>query len=147
LAPSRNATSSTHPLASRLSFAKISEPLPVPDLLDLQVKSFDWLLGNDVWRARVEEAAAAGKWRGKMSDAVSLDWIGATLRAVQAEQRSIRDENRLIRSALNEAITVIIQRIGVFEALVDVRVDGVEKRIDAIAKGIDDIKVMLGARP
>ncbi|HEX5018719.1 MAG TPA: DNA-directed RNA polymerase subunit beta, partial [Actinomycetes bacterium] len=59
MAPSRNATSTHTP--SRLSFAKITEPLPVPDLLDLQVKSFDWLLGNDVWKARVAEAAAAGK--------------------------------------------------------------------------------------
>ena len=33
----------------------------VPDLLGLQVKSFDWLLGNEVWQARVEDAAAAGK--------------------------------------------------------------------------------------
>ncbi|MFL6070056.1 MAG: DNA-directed RNA polymerase subunit beta, partial [Actinomycetes bacterium] len=59
MAPSRNVTSFTP--SSRLSFAKIAEPLPVPDLLDLQVKSFDWLLGNDMWRARVEEAAASAK--------------------------------------------------------------------------------------
>jgi DNA-directed RNA polymerase subunit beta len=59
LAPSRNATSSTP--SSRLSFAKIAEPLPVPDLLDLQVKSFDWLLGNEVWKDRVKAAAATGK--------------------------------------------------------------------------------------
>ena len=42
MAPSRNANSSVTtpaPVAPRLSFAKISEPLPVPDLLDLQVKS------------------------------------------------------------------------------------------------------------
>jgi len=61
LAPSRYAHSTPAPLTSRLSFAKIAEPLPVPDLLDLQVKSFDWLLGNDVWKARVEAAAAEGK--------------------------------------------------------------------------------------
>jgi DNA-directed RNA polymerase subunit beta len=64
LAPSRNANSSVTtpaPVAPRLSFAKIDEPLPVPDLLDLQVRSFDWLLGNDVWRSRVEAAAAEGK--------------------------------------------------------------------------------------
>ena len=64
MAPSRNANSSVNtpaPVTPRLSFAKIAESLPVPDLLDLQVKSFDWLLGNDVWRARVEEAAASSK--------------------------------------------------------------------------------------
>ena len=38
----------------RISFAKIREPLEVPGLLDLQVESFDWLLGNDRWRERVE---------------------------------------------------------------------------------------------
>ena len=46
--------------AGRLSFAKIQEPLDVPDLLALQTQSFDWLVGNDVWKARVEEAVARG---------------------------------------------------------------------------------------
>jgi len=41
----------------RVSFAKISEPMQAPDLLGLQTNSFDWLLGNERWRARVEEAA------------------------------------------------------------------------------------------
>ncbi|GAB3305717.1 DNA-directed RNA polymerase subunit beta [Epidermidibacterium keratini] len=36
----------------RVSFAKIREPLAVPDLLALQTSSFDWLVGNDAWRAR-----------------------------------------------------------------------------------------------
>lgn len=35
----------------RISFAKISEPLEVPKLLDLQTKSFDWLVGNEDWQA------------------------------------------------------------------------------------------------
>ncbi|WP_248239817.1 DNA-directed RNA polymerase subunit beta [Microbacterium kunmingense] len=47
--------------ASRLSFAKISDTLTVPDLLALQTESFDWLVGNDQWRARVAEAKAAGR--------------------------------------------------------------------------------------
>ena len=38
---------------SRISFAKIREPQEVPNLLALQVESFDWLLGNDAWRARL----------------------------------------------------------------------------------------------
>ncbi|WP_183665891.1 DNA-directed RNA polymerase subunit beta [Neomicrococcus aestuarii] len=46
--------------AGRLSFAKIQEPLDVPDLLALQTQSFDWLVGNDAWKARVEEAVARG---------------------------------------------------------------------------------------
>ncbi|ROS76771.1 DNA-directed RNA polymerase subunit beta [Cellulomonas sp. PhB143] len=45
----------------RVSFAKIHEPLEVPDLLGLQTESFDWLLGNPAWRARVEAANASGR--------------------------------------------------------------------------------------
>jgi DNA-directed RNA polymerase subunit beta len=47
--------------ASRLSFAKITDTLTVPDLLALQTESFDWLVGNDVWKARVEEGVAQGR--------------------------------------------------------------------------------------
>ena len=36
--------------ASRLSFAKITDTLTVPDLLALQTESFDWLVGNDAWK-------------------------------------------------------------------------------------------------
>ncbi|WP_435738764.1 DNA-directed RNA polymerase subunit beta [Cellulosimicrobium sp. PMB13] len=45
----------------RVSFAKIFEPLEVPDLLGLQTESFDWLLGNEAWQARVAAANAAGR--------------------------------------------------------------------------------------
>ncbi len=45
----------------RISFAKIPEPLEVPDLLDLQIDSFDWLIGNDVWRQRVDVALSEGR--------------------------------------------------------------------------------------
>ncbi|HLS14061.1 MAG TPA: DNA-directed RNA polymerase subunit beta [Beutenbergiaceae bacterium] len=38
----------------RVSFARIHEPLQAPDLLGLQTDSFDWLLGNERWAARVE---------------------------------------------------------------------------------------------
>ncbi len=38
----------------RTSFAKIREPLEVPNLLALQTESFDWLIGNDAWKARQE---------------------------------------------------------------------------------------------
>ena len=37
----------------RISFAKIREPQEVPNLLALQIESFDWLLGNDAWRSRI----------------------------------------------------------------------------------------------
>ncbi|MBF6298102.1 DNA-directed RNA polymerase subunit beta, partial [Nocardia amamiensis] len=42
---------------SRVSFAKIREPLEVPGLLDLQTESFAWLIGSPDWR---ERAAARG---------------------------------------------------------------------------------------
>ncbi|MFX4272211.1 DNA-directed RNA polymerase subunit beta [Propionibacteriaceae bacterium Y1685] len=45
----------------RISFAKIAEPLAVPNLLDLQVDSFDWLVGNEIWQARVAEAQEQGR--------------------------------------------------------------------------------------
>ncbi len=41
----------------RVSFAKINEPLEVPDLLDLQTDSFEWLIGAPAWR---ERAASRG---------------------------------------------------------------------------------------
>ncbi|MCU1529195.1 MAG: DNA-directed polymerase subunit beta, partial [Frondihabitans sp.] len=47
--------------ASRLSFAKITDTLTVPDLLALQTESFDWLVGNDVWKARLAQGQAQGR--------------------------------------------------------------------------------------
>ena len=46
---------------NRISFAKLREPLQAPNLLGLQTESFDWLLGNDAWKARVDAAKAAGR--------------------------------------------------------------------------------------
>jgi DNA-directed RNA polymerase subunit beta len=40
---------------TRISFAKIDEPLEVPNLLALQSTSFDWLIGHERWRARAAE--------------------------------------------------------------------------------------------
>ncbi len=45
----------------RISFAKISEPLAVPQLLALQTDSFDWLVGNERWQGRVADRQAAGE--------------------------------------------------------------------------------------
>jgi DNA-directed RNA polymerase subunit beta len=63
LAVSRVASKNTNVVSAsgRISFAKIAEPLEVPNLLDLQVDSFDWLVGNDVWRERVAQARAEGR--------------------------------------------------------------------------------------
>jgi DNA-directed RNA polymerase subunit beta len=76
LAASRTATqtvSTAITASGRISFAKIREPLEVPDLLALQTESFDWLLGNERWQARVAEAKAAG--RGDVPDKSGLEEI------------------------------------------------------------------------
>ncbi|CAG7614077.1 DNA-directed RNA polymerase subunit beta [Leucobacter soli] len=46
---------------SRLSFAKISDTLTVPNLLALQLESFDWLVGSDAWKERVVQAQKDGR--------------------------------------------------------------------------------------
>ena len=63
MAASRTASpmSTAQTASGRLSFAKIREPLEVPDLLALQTESFDWLLGNEKWQERVAEAIDAGR--------------------------------------------------------------------------------------
>jgi DNA-directed RNA polymerase subunit beta len=60
LAASRNASANTLG-PNRVSFARIKEPLGVPDLLALQTESFDWLLGNEKWKTRVDAARDAGR--------------------------------------------------------------------------------------
>ncbi len=49
-----NTPSTTH--RRRISFAKIDEPLEVPDLLAVQAESFDWLVGNQAWQDRIADA-------------------------------------------------------------------------------------------
>ncbi|WP_073458724.1 DNA-directed RNA polymerase subunit beta [Pseudonocardia thermophila] len=41
---------------TRVSFAKIREPLEVPNLLDLQIQSFEWLIGSEEWFQRRVDA-------------------------------------------------------------------------------------------
>ncbi|WP_169166358.1 DNA-directed RNA polymerase subunit beta [Cellulomonas taurus] len=66
MAASRTPTSISEAIANRtasrrVSFARIDEPLEVPNLLGLQTESFDWLLGNERWQARVAAALEAGR--------------------------------------------------------------------------------------
>ncbi|MCB1298541.1 MAG: DNA-directed RNA polymerase subunit beta, partial [Microthrixaceae bacterium] len=64
MAAARNASTNTPKNgrgASRLSFAKISDTLTVPDLLALQTESFDWLVGNEAWKQRLAEGQAQGR--------------------------------------------------------------------------------------
>lgn len=58
--PSRPQSSSNNSVPgapNRVSFAKLSEPLEVPGLLDVQTDSFEWLIGSPRWR---ESAAERG---------------------------------------------------------------------------------------
>lgn len=76
MAAARNASTPTPKNgrgASRLSFAKVTDTLTVPDLLALQTESFDWLVGNDAWKARVEAAVEAG--RQDLPEATGLEEI------------------------------------------------------------------------
>src|SRR4029077_9021944 len=61
LAASRSTSTPAISAPRRISFAKISEPLAVPQLLALQTDSFDWLVGNERWQARVADRQAAGE--------------------------------------------------------------------------------------
>ncbi|MDO5617411.1 DNA-directed RNA polymerase subunit beta [Kocuria sp.] len=45
----------------RVSFAKIHEPLEVPNLLALQTDSFDRLVGNEKWQERLRQAQETGQ--------------------------------------------------------------------------------------
>ncbi len=61
MAASRSTKQHTDLTPHRISFAKISEPLEVPKLLDLQTTSFDWLVGNDAWQNVVQARVEAGE--------------------------------------------------------------------------------------
>jgi len=63
LAAARSASTTTAKngrVAQRLSFAKISDTLEVPDLLALQTESFEWLVGSPAWKKRIAAAKAEG---------------------------------------------------------------------------------------
>ena len=53
-----NALRNTSP---RVTFAKLGDPIEVPNLLSLQTSSFDWLLGNERWQERAAIAAEEGR--------------------------------------------------------------------------------------
>jgi DNA-directed RNA polymerase subunit beta len=61
LAASRSTAPAQSTLAPRrISFARINEPLEVPDLLALQTSSFKWLIGSPEWRDSVEAGTPSG---------------------------------------------------------------------------------------
>ena len=44
-----------HKASDRVNFGSIREPIDVPYLLGVQTDSFDWLIGNERWKQRVQE--------------------------------------------------------------------------------------------
>ena len=60
MAASRS-TSTARSNPRRISFAKIKEPLEVPQLLALQTDSFDWLIGNERWNEDVARRLESGE--------------------------------------------------------------------------------------
>ena len=81
LAASKNKTA-----PRRISFAKIREPLEVPNLLALQVESFDWLLGNQAWRDRLAKADTA---RGELPKQSGLEEIFEEISPIEDFQGSM----------------------------------------------------------
>ncbi|MFV0428124.1 MAG: DNA-directed RNA polymerase subunit beta [Arachnia sp.] len=63
MAASRSALTNTNVVSpsGRISFAKIHEPLEVPNLLDIQIDAYNWLIGNQEWSRSVAERLAAGR--------------------------------------------------------------------------------------
>jgi DNA-directed RNA polymerase subunit beta len=87
----------------RISFAKIREPLEVPNLLALQTESFDWLVGNDAWRARTqhEQGATSGleEILGEISPiedfsgSMSLSFTNPRFEDVKASEEECKDKD------------------------------------------------------
>ena len=71
----------------RVSFAKIREPLEVPNLLSLQLESIDWLLGNEAWRARLSTAEKSN--RGEVPKQSGLEEIFEEISPIEDFQGSM----------------------------------------------------------
>ncbi|MFC5731087.1 MULTISPECIES: DNA-directed RNA polymerase subunit beta [Nocardioides] len=82
----------TTPGKSRISFAKIQEPLALPQLLSLQTDSFDWLIGNEAHKNRIETRRAAGE---DVSDKSGLEEIFEEISPIEdfSETMSLSFEN------------------------------------------------------
>jgi DNA-directed RNA polymerase subunit beta len=74
---SKSAISNSVPGApNRISFAKLREPLEVPGLLDVQIDSFEWLVGSEQWRAKAVE-------RGDINPVGGLEEVLAELSPIE----------------------------------------------------------------
>ncbi|GAA1539894.1 DNA-directed RNA polymerase subunit beta [Nocardioides humi] len=82
----------TTPGKSRISFAKIQQPLELPQLLSLQTDSFDWLIGNEAHKSRIEARRAEGQ---DASDKSGLEEIFEEISPIEdfSETMSLSFEN------------------------------------------------------
>src|SRR6476469_8171108 len=89
------------PGAPRVSFAKLREPLEVPNLLALQTDSFDWLVGGTAWRARQAEPTPSGLDEildeispiQDFSEELSLTFSDPRFDEVKANEEECRDKD------------------------------------------------------
>ncbi|MGE3288565.1 MAG: DNA-directed RNA polymerase subunit beta, partial [Pseudonocardia sp.] len=90
---------------TRVSFAKIREPLRVPDLLDLQTQSFEWLVGDEAWFQRridagdenpvggLEEILAEISPIEDFSGSMSLSFSDPRFDEVKASEEECKDKD------------------------------------------------------
>ena len=67
-----------------MNFGSIKEPIDVPYLLGVQTDSFDWLIGNERWKARVEEDEKNG-----------TNTVAHTSGSMRSSTRSLRSRTSL----------------------------------------------------
>ncbi|OZM80518.1 DNA-directed RNA polymerase subunit beta [Pseudonocardia sp. MH-G8] len=90
---------------TRVTFAKIREPLAVPDLLDVQIQSFEWLVGNEAWFQRRIDAGDENPVGGleeilteispieDFSGSMSLSFSDPRFDEVKASEEECRDKD------------------------------------------------------
>ncbi|AVZ40109.1 MULTISPECIES: DNA-directed RNA polymerase subunit beta [unclassified Dietzia] len=114
LAVSRQTKSvSTVPGAPRrVSFAKLSEPLPVPGLLDLQTESFEWFIGSEEWQQRAASRGVTNLEGGlesilreispieDFSGSMSLSFSDSYFEEVKASMEDCREKDRTYEAPL-----------------------------------------------
>ncbi|MET0863875.1 MAG: DNA-directed RNA polymerase subunit beta, partial [Nakamurella sp.] len=94
--------------APRVSFAKLREPLEVPNLLALQTDSFDWLVGGPGWRGRQTEPTPSGLDEileeispiEDFSGNLSLSFSDPRFDEVKANEEECRDKDKTYSAPL-----------------------------------------------
>ncbi|BDT97966.1 DNA-directed RNA polymerase subunit beta [Nocardia sputorum] len=73
--------------SNRLSFAKIREPLDVPGLLEIQLDSFEWLIGAPTWRERAAHGGSAGGLADVLAEISPIEDFAGTMSLTLSEPR------------------------------------------------------------